>query len=128
MNKEPNETVVAIVGASNDRSKFGNKALRAYLKRGFAVYPVNKREDTVEGVKAYPSVADIPADIDRVSVYLHPKDTLVVLDDIAKKGTAELFLNPGSEDAAVVERAKALGLDPILACSIIDVGESPSSY
>ena len=128
MNKAPNETVVAIVGASNDRSKFGNKALRAYLKRGFAVYPVSNREKTVEGLEAYPSVADIPGDIDRVSVYLRPKDTLEVLDDIAKKGTGELFLNPGSEDAAVVEKAKSLGLEPILACSIIDVGESPASY
>ena len=79
MNKEPNRTVVAIVGASNDRSKFGNKALRAYLKRGFAVYPVSNREKTVEGLEAYPSVADIPGDIDRVSVYLRPKDTLEVL-------------------------------------------------
>ena len=118
----------AIVGASRDRSKFGNKSLRAHAKQGYTVFPVNPNAVEVEGHKSYASVLDIPADLDRVSMYLPPEKTLLVLEEIAKKGTKELFLNPGSENDAVIERARELGLEPILACSIIDVGETPANF
>jgi predicted CoA-binding protein len=120
--------VVAIIGASTDRRKFGNKSLRAHAKRGFDVYPVNPRGGTIEGFKAFTSVLDIPVDIDRVSIYLPPETTLGVLDEIARKGTRELYLNPGSEDDRVVAKATGLGLRPILACSIVAIGESPGDY
>jgi len=119
---------VAVIGASNDRRKFGNKAVRAYAHRLFAVYPVNLHETAIEGFRAYRSVLDVPVDLDVVLVYLPPHKTLGVLDDIARKGAKTLYLNPGSEDAAVVARARELGLDPLLACAIIAIGESPSSY
>ena len=120
--------VVAIVGASNDRRKFGNKSLRAHRHRGYHVIPVNLDEETIEGLPVVRSVLDIKEDLDRVSVYVPPEVTLDILDDIAKKGTKELFLNPGSESLAVLDKAKRLGLRPILDCSIVDIGESPSSY
>jgi len=120
--------VVAVVGASSNRDKFGNKAVRAYARQGFDVYAVNPSDDTIEGHKVYRSVLDIPVEIDRVAIYLPPKRTLNVLDDIAKKGTKELFLNPGTEDEAVIEKAKALGLEPILACAIIAIDDSPKNY
>ncbi len=119
---------VAVMGASRDRSKFGNKAVRAYLAQNHAVYPVHPREATIEGQKTYRSILDLPVDVDVTLVYLPPHITIGVLDEIARKGTGQLFLNPGSEDNAAIERARELGLEPILACSIIAVGESPLSY
>lgn len=119
---------VAVIGASNDRHKFGNKAVRAYLNQGYRVFPVNPKEKKIEGLEAYRSVLDIPDELDRVTVYLPPHLTEAVLGDVARKGTKELFLNPGSESAAVLEKARELGLSPILACSIIDIGETPSRY
>ena len=62
---------VAIVGASNDRTKFGNKAVRAFLRQGWDVYPVNPSATHVEGLAAYPSVSAIPLPrLDRVSFYV----------------------------------------------------------
>jgi predicted CoA-binding protein len=119
---------VAVIGASNDRSKFGNKAVRAYLSQSHAVYPVNPREATIEGQTVYRSILDVPVDVDVTLVYLPPHVTIKVLDEIARKGTGQLFLNPGSEDSAAVEHARDLGLEPILACSIIAIGEIPASY
>ena len=119
---------IAVIGASNNREKFSNKAVRAYIKQGYSVYPVNPKEESIEGLPAFTSILDIPDELDRITVYLPPKLTLSVLNDIAKKGTTELFLNPGSENEEVVEKAKSLGLDPILACSILDIGESPKKY
>lgn len=119
---------VAVIGASNKRDKFSNKAVRAYLKQGYRVFPVNPRGGVIEDCEVYKSVTDIPVELDRITVYLPPQLTFDALDDIAKKGTKELFLNPGTESEEVIRKAKSLGLDPILACSILDIGETPGSF
>lgn len=128
MSKSPGtKLAVAILGASADRSKFGNKSLRAHLLRGYDVYPVNPRGGTIEGLKVYKSLAEVPVErLDRISVYLPPQVGLAMLDEIAVKGCRELWLNPGSDSPALVERARSLGLDPILDCSIVNVGMEPS--
>jgi len=117
---------VAILGASADRSKFGNKSVRAHLQQGYEVYPVNPKGGTIEGLTAYTSLAEVPpGPIERVSVYLPPAVALAALDEIAARGCEELWLNPGSESPEVVERAQELGLDPIMACSIVNLGLHP---
>jgi predicted CoA-binding protein len=116
---------VAVVGASSARHKYGNKAVRAYLRQGWTVYPVNPNEATIEGLAVYPTLADVPSPIDRVSLYVPPAVGLTLLDTIKRAAPKELFLNPGSESDELVTRAEALGLDPIQACSIVDIGERP---
>lgn len=113
---------IAIVGASGDRSKFGNKAIRVYLKQGYDVYPVNPKGGEIEGLTVYPSLADVPVErLDRISFYLPPVIGVKMLDEVAAKGHDELWLNPGSDSDEVVARARELGLDPIVACSIVAV-------
>lgn len=120
---------VAILGASSDRSKFGNKSVRAHVRQGYDVYPVNPKGGEIEGLAAYASLADVPVKrLTRISVYLPPKIGLGVLPEIAQKGCDELWLNPGSESDELVARARELGLDPIIACSIVDVGASPGEF
>lgn len=119
---------VAVIGASSDRTKFGNKAVRAYRAQGHTVFPVNLHEDRIEDLDVYRSVEDVPAGLDAILVYLPPATTLQVLPGIARKGAAEVYLNPGSESAEAVSRARELGIEPILACSIIAVGETPARY
>ena len=119
---------MAVVGASRDRAKFGNKSLRAHLAAGYDVFPVNPQATSVEGFRAYASVSEVPGPIDRVSVYLPPEVLLPLLPEIADVEPAEFYLNPGSESAEVVRAARALGLDPILGCSIVDVGFSPAEF
>ena len=117
---------VAVIGASNDRGKFSNKAVRAYVQQGYRVFPVNPREPQVEGLPAFANVRDVPGKLDLISVYLPPAVLLKVLPDIAAKGCGELWLNPGTESAEVLAEAERLGLDVIQACSIVAVGLSPS--
>jgi len=119
---------IAILGASTDRSKFGNIAVRAYADQGWAVYPVNPKAGEVEGFKGYASIRDIPGKLDRVSVYLPPPVLVGVLDDIASKAPGEVWLNPGTESEAVLTKAKSLKLNVIEACSIVDLGVSPTDY
>ncbi len=118
---------VAVVGASSDRRKYGNKAVRAYVRQGYTVYPVNPSAATIEGIRTYASVADIPGDVDRVTLYVLPDVGLRILPDIADKKPVELFVNPGAESDELLEEAARLGLNPVMACSILDIGEHPET-
>jgi uncharacterized protein len=119
---------VAIIGASQDESKYGNKAIKAYIHQGWRVIPVNPNEKKIEGLKTYHSILDIRKNIDRVSLYVPPSIGINIIEDIAEKGAKEVFFNPGTESKELVLKAKKLGIDPILACSILDINESPESY
>jgi predicted CoA-binding protein len=118
---------IAIIGASTDRNKFGNKAVRAFQQQGYQVFPVNPKEETIEGLRAYKSITDVPVRPDKISVYLPPPVLLKVLPDIAAKGCDEFWLNPGTESDEVLATAEQLGLNVIQACSIVGVGISPEA-
>ena len=117
---------VAIIGASNNRGKFGNKAVRAFQQQGYTVYPVNPNESEVEGLATYKSIRDVPVRPQMISVYVPPPVLLKLLPDIAAKGCDELWLNPGTESDEALAESEKLGLNVIQACSIVGVGVSPS--
>jgi len=119
---------IAVLGASKDRSKYGNKCIRAYQQAGYQVFPVNLgSSDDIEGEKTYRRLVDVPGELDRISVYLPPPVLVKVLPDIAAKGCDELWLNPGTESDEVLALAEQLKLNVIQACSIVGVGVSPSA-
>src|ERR1700752_2272665 len=111
--------VVAIIGASNDRRKFGNRAVRAFAREGYTVVPINPHETEVEGLKAYASVLDVPGPIDMASFYVPPEVGEQVIEEIARKGIAEVWFNPGAESDALIDRARSLQIRPTVACSIV---------
>jgi predicted CoA-binding protein len=117
--------VVAVVGASSNRNKFGNRAVRAFRQQGYTVVPINPHESEVEGLRAYASVLDVPGPIDMVSLYVPPEIGEQLIEDIARKGIPEVWLNPGAESAALIARARALQIQPIVACSIVAIGANP---
>ena len=117
--------VVAVIGASNNPRKFGNKAVRAYRQQGYTVIPINPHEPEVEGLKAYASVLDVPGSIDMASFYVPPEVGEQVIAEVARKQIPEVWLNPGADSDALIERARALQLRPIVACSIIAIGKDP---
>lgn len=119
---------VAVIGASSERYKFGNKALRAFEHQGYKVYAINPNEAEVEGHRTYASVLDVPEPIDMATVYVQPEAGVRVMEEIAQKGIGEVWLNPGADHPAVVRRARELGVKVIQACSILGIGESPGRY
>jgi predicted CoA-binding protein len=122
------EFSVAIIGASQDRRKYGNKAVRAYHDSGYRVYPINPNEAEVEGLRSYPTIDAVPGEVDYVSLYVPPAVGLKLLPAIAAKSPKELWLNPGSESDELIEAAADLHLRTVLACSIVAVGRSPSEF
>jgi predicted CoA-binding protein len=120
------QPTIAIVGASADRRKFGNRAVRAYASRGYAVFPIHPRETTIEGFPVFRSVSQVPVpELDRVSLYLPAELALPILEDIARKPVKEVWFNPGADSAQVVAKARALGLPVVVGCSIVDIGVDP---
>jgi hypothetical protein len=119
---------VAVVGASNDRRKFGNKALRAFQAEGHRVIPINPNEPEVEGIPTYASVLDVPGPIDMATVYVQPEVGIRLLGEFEQKQIGEIWVNPGAEDEALVADARKRKLNVIFACSIVAIGRSPSQF
>lgn len=115
------QPTVAILGASADPSKFGNKSVLAHVAKGYRVFPVNVRGGEIEGLPVHQHLSDIPIEVlDRISVYLPPAVGMAMLEEIAAKPCRELWFNPGSESDELLTKARSMGLDPIVACSIVD--------
>ena len=123
---------VAILGASSDRSKFGNKAVRAFVQAKHDVFPVNPKETEVENLRAWPTIGEAAlaagGSLDVASVYLPPRVTLGLVPQIAAAAPREVWLNPGADDPAVVSALETAGLRVRCLCSIIEVGFSPGQF
>ena len=124
----PTQRTVAVVGASTDRRKFGNKGVRAFQAAGWRVIPVNPNEPAVEGLPTVSSVADVAGPLDVVSLYVPPAIGLKLLPAIAAKTPGEVWVNPGAESRELLARATELGLKTRQLCSIIQVGFSPADF
>ena len=123
------QRTVAVVGASRDRRKFGNKSVRAHQAAGFQVFPINPQAGEIEGLTAYASLRDVPVQpIDRITVYVPPEVGLRLLDDMAAGQPREVWFNPGSDSSELLAAARQRGLPVISGCSIVDVGFSPAQF
>ena len=121
------QTSVAVIGASKDRRKNGNKAVRAYVESDYKVFPVNPSEESIEGLKTYPRVEMIPEPVEIVSMYVPPAVGIKLLPGIAEKKPNEVWLNPGSESDDLIEAAADLKLRTVVACSMSALGVDPES-
>lgn len=122
------EKSIIIVGASNDRSRFANRAVRAYRDLGWSVFPVHPREKTVEGLPCYARVEDVPGEARTMSLYLPAGAGIPVVEAAVARGVKDVFVNPGAGSPALVEKIRSLGMNPIEACSIVAVGKHPDDY
>lgn len=119
-------TRFAVVGASRDRSKFGNRVLRCYASHGLTVYAVNPRETEpeVEGVPCVGDLGSLPGPIDGLSIVTPPAVTEQIVEEAARAGITRIWMQPGAESAAAVRRAEELGLEPIAGgpCLLVELG------
>lgn len=117
---------VAVLGASNDRSKWGNKAVRAYSMMGHTVFPINPKEQYVEGIECYSKVTDVPYKLDRVLVYTPPEVTIKLVNQLKRCGAKDIYINPGADSPELLDALLKAGIKPVLACSVISIGIDPS--
>ncbi|CDS10979.1 hypothetical protein LRAMOSA03243 [Lichtheimia ramosa] len=104
----------AVIGASTDRSKYGNRVLRWYQDYGLPVTPVNPKEKQVENLASIASIDELENPKETaLSIITPPKVTLQVLKRAKELGITKLWLQPGAEDKAVLDYAQDAGLDII---------------
>ena len=114
----------AVVGASTDRAKYGNKVLRCYQQHGMPVTPVNPSAGDVEGLRAVASLRDVPAGTDAASVVAPPRAASGIVEDAIAAGIRHLWFQPGAEDDAAIAAARAAGIDVIAngPCLLVALG------
>ena len=113
-----------VAGASADRSKYGNKVLRCYQLNGLEAIPINPKEKVIEGVTAVPSVSKLPDDVKSISVITPPAVTEKVVDEAIAKGIRNIWMQPGAESQAAVEKCKKSGINVIAdgSCILVVLG------
>jgi len=114
----------AVVGASSDREKYGNKVLRCYQQHGLEVFPINPRATEIEGLKAYPSLEAVPKPVMGLSVITPPRVTENVVQEAIRAGVKRIWMQPGAESAEAIRAAETAGLEVIAGgpCLLVALG------
>lgn len=114
----------AVVGASTDRQKYGNKVLRCYMDNGYTVYPINPKAAEVEGLVAYKSLAELPELVHGISIVTPAAVTEQAVNEAASLGIARIWMQPGAESAAAIEACKTNGISVIAGgpCLLVQLG------
>lgn len=124
----PSSRTVAVIGASSDRRKYGNKAVRAYRAAGWKVFPVHPTETVVEELPVFRNLAAVPEPLEAVSMYVPAAVGAGLLPAIAAVHPKEVWVNPGAESPALRAEARRLELPVIYGCSILSLGHSPAEF
>jgi predicted CoA-binding protein len=115
-----------VIGASIDRSKYGNKVLRCYLQNSKTAIPVNPKESKVEGVASAPSISGLPDNVKSISVITPPKITEQIVEEAINKGITSIWMQPGAESPLAVKRCREAGINLIAdgSCILVVLGYS----
>ncbi len=109
----------AVVGATRNRSKYGNRVLRAYLENALPVYPIHPSDSEIEGLTAYPDLHSLPTPVHGISIVTPPAVTETIVEQAAESGIRHLWIQPGAESPRAIERAKSHGMNVIGGTSCI---------
>lgn len=110
----------AVVGVSNDKSKYGNKIFFDMKNAGYKVYAVHPKLTEVDGVQCYPDILSLPEIPAVVDLVIPPQTTLEVIKQCAEKGVQRIWFQPGSESEEAVTLAQSLGIQTLTdACIMI---------
>jgi len=114
----------AVVGASADRSKYGNKVLRSYQQAGREVYAVNPNAEEVEGLTAHDRLADLPSKPHGVSIITPPAVTERIVREAIDAGIEHIWMQPGAESETAVRTAEAAVINVIAdgSCVLVSQG------
>jgi len=117
------QTRIAVVGASNNPSKYGNVIVRNLVAKGYTVLPVNPRETTIAGLRAYPDLASVPGPVHLVDVVTPPEVSTGIVEQAARLGLPALWLQDGSYDDATLAAVEKASIPTVYeACIMVASG------
>jgi len=114
----------AVIGASQDRYKFGNKVLRCYLRHHAMVYPVNPHVADIEGLPCIKQIIHLPPEVKSISIVTPPAVTEEIVEEAIKKGIKHIWMQPGAESAAAIMICEKHGINVIAGgpCILLTLG------
>lgn len=123
-----NRRVWAVVGASRDRTKYGNRIFRSLQTAGYVVYPVNPKGGVLEGVEVYPTLADLPEKPDVVDVVVPPQVTEEIVREAHDLGLKRIWMQPGAESQEAIAFCRGHGIEVVYnACAMVHRRRWPRS-
>ena len=114
----------AVLGASSNRAKYGNKVVRCYLQNGKKVYPVNPRESLIEELPVIHSIKDLPDEVKSISIITPPQITEEIVSEAIKKGIKNIWMQPGAESEQSIQNCEAHKINIIAGgpCILVALG------
>jgi uncharacterized protein len=110
---------VVVLGASPNEERYANKAMQLLLEYGHEPIPVNPGFEEILGIKCYKSITEVPGPVDTVTMYLGEARSEPLIADILATKPKRIIFNPGAENAHLAEEAKASGIEPVEACTLV---------
>jgi len=111
----------AVIGANNNRSKYGNIIFRKLVSKGYKVYPVNPLCEEVEGNKCYKNLSSLPEIPEVVNMVVSPEKGIEFIEEAWSLGIKNIWLQPGTYDKKLVERGNQLGLNLYMSCVLVEI-------
>lgn len=105
---------IAVVGLSGNRTRASYGVSRFLQRQGYRVIPVNPNETEVLGERAYPSLRDVPDDIDIVNIFRRSEKVPEVVDDALQKGTRCIWMQEGIVNNGAAQKADAAGVPVVM--------------
>ncbi|QEM69697.1 CoA-binding protein [Geobacter sp. FeAm09] len=113
-----------VVGASQNRSKYGNKVLRCYLQHGYGAIPVNPNEQEIEGVACVAAIGDLPPEVKSISMITPPEVTARLVPLALEQGIENIWMQPGAEhpEAVALCRQRQVNVIADGSCLLVVLG------
>lgn len=110
---------VAVLGASNKRERYSNKAVRRLLEHGHEVLPVNPGIQEIEGLSVFKGIESLPKDIDTLTVYVHPQLSSELEEKMILLAPRRIIFNPGTENPELQRKLEEKGILVQDACTLV---------
>jgi len=115
------QNVIAVIGFSRDKTKYGYRVFMTLKDKDYEVYPVNPNASEIEGIRVYPNIGSLPKKADVAIIVTKPEITEKVIGEIIENGTRMVWMQPGSESEKAIERCRNAGIECISkSCFILD--------
>src|SRR6056297_1495582 len=111
----------AVLGASDKHDRYGYKIFKKLLNEAYEVYPVNPGLDQIEGIKVYPSLKDVPVQIEVVDFVINPSTGKAILKEVKDLGIKNIWLQPGTRSEEIDQLAAEYDLNVVKDCVLISL-------
>ena len=110
---------VAVLGASNNPDRYSYKAFQSLKKHGYHPLPVSPYLASLEGEPSVGSLKDLSKPVDTVTMYVNPRTSDDVTNDILFLKPRRVIFNPGSENPKLEKTLMAAGIHVVKACTLV---------